>query len=221
MIDIVFSESACGSLKVAQHYGKGKYQEGCIGIIISHADGSKPTKEEVETARQEAKKKARLAWESATPLGGKTTDIYGFNLVLSVGDISENQPGIKRKQTLEHLYSVYPNDEGRQAAEEMLKRANEDLKAIRERAAAGEALRIWYSNQPDEMCGLYWFMEQLNQWNVTKKEISCGKMAGVKWLPEDGISILPCKSLCCRYLNKAVHLTGRSFKGRTHLCGPS
>jgi hypothetical protein len=176
MIDIVFSESACGSLKVAQHYGKGKYQEGCIGIIISHADGSKPTKEEVETARQEAKKKARLAWESATPLGGKTTDIYGFNLVLSVGDISENQPGIKRKQTLEHLYSVYPNDEGRQAAEEMLKRANEDLKAIRERAAAGEALRIWYSNQPDEMCGLYWFMGQLNQWSVHDGQVSIVKL---------------------------------------------
>ena len=176
MIDIVFSESACGSLKMAQHYGKGKYQEGCIGIFISHADGSKPTKEEVETARQEAKEKARLAWESATPLGGKTTDIYGFNLVLSVGDISENQPGIKRKQTLEHLYSVYPNDEGRQAVEEILKRANENLKAIRERAAAGEALRIWYSNQPDEMCGLYWFMGQLNQWSVHDGQVSIVKL---------------------------------------------
>lgn len=79
MIHIVFSESACGSLKIAQHYGKGKYQEGCIGIIISHADGSKPTKEEIKTARQEAKEKARLEWESAIPLCGKTTDIYGFN----------------------------------------------------------------------------------------------------------------------------------------------
>jgi len=151
---------------MAQHYGEGKYQDGCIGVFVSHSDGSKPTKEEVEAARREAKKKARLAWESAIPLGGKTTDIYGFNLMLSVGDVSENQPGIKRKQTLERLYSVYPNDEGRQAAEEMLKSANKALKTVRERAAAGEALRIWYSNQPDEMCGLYWFMGQLNQWKV-------------------------------------------------------
>ncbi|AZO94893.1 DUF3658 domain-containing protein [Halocella sp. SP3-1] len=166
MINIVFSESACGSLKVAQHYGKGKYQDGCIGVFVSHTNGSKSTKEEVETARREAKEKARLAWESATPLGGKTTDIYGFNLVLSIGDISENQPGIKRKQTLEHLYSVYPNNEGQQAAEEILNRANEDLKMVQERAVAGEVLRIWYSNQPDEMCGLYWFMGQLNQWKV-------------------------------------------------------
>ncbi|MEG0772650.1 DUF3658 domain-containing protein [Clostridium sp.] len=176
MIEIVFSDSACGGLKMAQHYGEGKYQDGGIGVIVSHADGSKPTKEEVEAAQREAKEKARLAWESAIPLGGNTADIYGFNLVLSVGDISENQPGIKRKQTLENLYSVYPNDEGHHAAQEMLKRVNEDLKTVQERAAAGEFLRIWYSNQPDEMCGLYWFMEQLNQWKVHGRQVSIVKL---------------------------------------------
>lgn len=36
MVDIVFSDSACCSLKIAQHHGKGEYQGGCIGIIISH-----------------------------------------------------------------------------------------------------------------------------------------------------------------------------------------
>ncbi|MDR3600399.1 MAG: hypothetical protein P4L49_07980 [Desulfosporosinus sp.] len=56
-------------------------------------------------------------------MGGNTADIYRFNLVLSVGDISENQPGIKRKQTLEHLYSVFPNDEGHQAAIEIAQKA--------------------------------------------------------------------------------------------------
>jgi len=176
MIEIVFSDSACGSLKVAQHYGEGEYQDGCIGVIVSHADGSKPTKEEVEAARRKAKEKARLAWESATPLGGNTADIYGFNLVLSIGDISENQPGIKRKQTLEHLYSVFPNDEGHQAAQEMFKRIKKDLKTVQERVAVGESLRIWYSNQPDEMCGLYWFMEQLNQWKAHLKQVSIVKL---------------------------------------------
>lgn len=176
MIEIVFSDSACGSLKVAQHYGEGKYQGGCIGVIVSHADGTKPTKEEVEVAQQEAEEKARLAWESATPLCGNTSDIYGFNLVLSVGDISENQPGIKRKQTLEHLLSVYPNDEGCQAAQEILKRVNEDLETVRKRVAAGESLRVWYSNQPDEMCGLYWFMGQLNQWKVHGRQVTMVKL---------------------------------------------
>lgn len=176
MIEVVFSDSACGSLKIAQHYGEGKYQGGCISVFVSHADERKPTKEEVKAAQREAVEKDRLAWERATPLGGNSADIYGFNLVLSVGDISENQPGIKRKRTLENLYSIYPNDEGRQAAKEILRKVNEDLKMVRERAVGGESLRIWYSNQPDEMCGLYWFMENLNQWKVPDGQVSIVKL---------------------------------------------
>lgn len=178
MIEIVFSDSACGSLKIAQHYGKGKYQSGGIGVIVSHADGSKPTEKEIEDAKRDAVEKERLAWESATPLGGNTADIYGFNLVLSVGNISENKLGSQRQEVLEQLYSIYPIDEERQVAQELLQRAKDDLKTVYDRAAAGEALRIWYSNQPDELCGIYWFMAQLNQ----LKE-RCGQVYLVK-LPE-------------------------------------
>lgn len=172
MIDIVFSDSACGSLKMAQNYGKGKYPAGSIGIIGNQT----ASQEEVESALRKAEEESRLAWERATPMGGKTADIYGFNLMLSMGDISENQPGIKRKMTLEHLYSVYPNNEGRQAAEEIFNRANENLKKIRERTVAGETLRIWYSNQPDEICGLFWFMGQLNQWKVHEEQVLIVKL---------------------------------------------
>lgn len=176
MIEILFSDSACGSLKMAQRFGEGEYQGGCMGVIVSHADGSKPTIEEIEAARREAKERARMAWEGATPMGGKASDIFGFNLMLSVGDISEDQPSIKRQQTLEHVYSVYPNNEGRQAAKEILERTNEALEAIRERASQGENIRIWYSNQPDEMCGLYWFMGQLNQWRIHDALVSVVKL---------------------------------------------
>lgn len=163
MIEIVFSDSACGSLKAAQYYGKGKYQSGGICVLFSPADGRKPTKKEVEDAQRDAEEKERLAWESATPLGGNPTDVYGFNLALSVGNISENTLGSQRQQVLEHLYSIYPNDQGSQAAQDLLQRAKANLQTVYELAAAGEALRIWYSNGPDELCGLYWLMAQLNQ----------------------------------------------------------
>lgn len=166
MMDIVFSDSACGSLKMAQSYGKGKYIGGSIAVFISHEDGGKPTKEEIKAAQKEAEEKDRLAWERTVPLGGNPADIFGFDLVLSIGDISENHPGVKRMQTLERLYSNYPNIEGQQVVREILRKANEDLKMVQERVAAGESLRIWYSNKPDEMCGLYWFMGQLEQWKV-------------------------------------------------------
>ncbi|MBC3900704.1 DUF1835 domain-containing protein [Acetobacterium malicum] len=176
MIDILFSDSACGSLKIAQHYGKEKYPVGCMSIIVSHTDGSKPSKDEIETARKEAEEKKRMAWDNATPLDGKVSDIYGFNLLLSIGDISENQLGIKRKQVLEHLFSVYPNDQEHQVAKEIFNLAIEDLKTIRERAATGETFRVWYSNQPDDMCGLYWFMSQFNQWNVNNGQVVIVKL---------------------------------------------
>jgi hypothetical protein len=110
------------------------------------------------------------------PLGGDPADICVFNLVLSVGDISEKEPGFKRKQALEHLCSIYPKDAGREAASSMLKRANGHFKKARERAEAGESLRIWYSNEPDELCGLYWFMEQLSRWEVPDKQVSMVKL---------------------------------------------
>lgn len=186
MIEIVFSDSACGGLKVAQHYGEGKYQGGCIGVFRSN--GREPTKREIKAAQREAKEKARLTWDKAIPLGGNTADIYGFNLALSVGDISENQPGTKRKQTLEHLYSVYPKDEGSQVAQEMLKRANENLKMVRERVAEGESLRIWYSNQPDEMCGLYWFLWQMNHWEMKGGQVYLVKLP--EWEVDENGNIL-------------------------------
>lgn len=187
MIEVVFSESVCGSLKAAQHYGEGKYQGG-VSVIIRRGSGSGPTKEEIEAAQRKAEEKARLAWEGAIPLGGNPADIYGYNLLLSVGDISENQPGIRRKQVLEHLYSFYPNGEGYQAAGEIFKRVNESLKTVRERAAAGESIRIWYSNQPDEMCGLYWFMGQLNQWAVHSGQASIIKLP--EWEADDNGNIV-------------------------------
>lgn len=188
MIEIIFSDSARGGLKVAQHYGEGKYQGGCMGVCVIRPDGREPTKKEIKAAQREAREKARLRWENAIPLGGNTADIYGFHLVLSVGDISENQPGIKRKETLEHLYSVYPNDEGHQLAQEMIKRVNEDLKTVRERVAAGESLRIWYSNQPDEMCGLYWFLWQLNHWETQDGQVHIVKLP--EWEVDESGNIL-------------------------------
>lgn len=39
MIEIVFGESACGSLKIAQTYGKGKYRGSAVSIFMRHEDG--------------------------------------------------------------------------------------------------------------------------------------------------------------------------------------
>lgn len=180
MIEIVFGDSACGSLKMAQHYGQGAYPGGCVGVIISRSDGKAPSNKEKRAAQREAEKKERLAWESGTPMGGNPSDVYGFGLMLSVGDISEDVPSIRRRQALERLYSVYPSNTGRNVAQEVLRRANADLKALRERMAAGETVRIWYSDQPDECCGFYWLMAQLDQWKECWGQIYTVKLPEVE-----------------------------------------
>ena len=175
MIEIVFGDSACGSLKAAQHYGKGTYYGG-IGVIISHEDRSEPTEGEIEAARREAEEKELLIWERAVPMGGKAADVYGFNLMLSIGDIAENWPGIKRKQVLEHQFSVYPADVAYPLAPDMVNRAIENLKMVSERVTSGESLRIWYSDTPDEMCEFYWFMWHMNEWETHDGQVYIVKL---------------------------------------------
>lgn len=166
MIEIVFSDSACGSLKVAQHYGKGNYIGGYTGVFISKNDGTKPTPEEISKAQQEAEEQQRLDWEHAVPIGGNPKDVFGFNLMLSVGDISADDFIGGRQKAIEALWSIYPDgpsDEPFNITDELLK----GIEAIHNRLTQGDEVRIWYSNQPDELCGLYWFMSELE--HLTKK----------------------------------------------------
>ena len=53
-IEIVFSDSACGSLKVALR--RGKLSEWVYQRFVSHANGSNPPKEKLDAAQREAEK---------------------------------------------------------------------------------------------------------------------------------------------------------------------
>ena len=82
MIEIVFGESACGSLKIAQTYGKGKYRGSAVSIFMRHEDGSVPSSDEMKKAQLQAQEQERIAWENAIPLGGKSCDVYCFDRLL-------------------------------------------------------------------------------------------------------------------------------------------
>lgn len=47
MIEVVFSESAYGSLRIAQSYGMGEYHGGATSVMILKKDGSRPTQEKM------------------------------------------------------------------------------------------------------------------------------------------------------------------------------
>lgn len=104
MIEVVFSESAYGSLKVAQHYGVGKYHGAATSVFLRGQGGAEPTKAQMQEAQKRAEERAQRDWENAIPLGGRQEDLYFISLAWSVGEISENGIGFQRREVMEKIY---------------------------------------------------------------------------------------------------------------------
>ncbi len=161
MLEIVFGESACGSLKAAQGYGKGKYLGGAVSVILHKENDAVPTAEEVQAAQTAAEERARQAWETAVPMEGENTDVYCFALALSVGDLSDDGIGAQRSKVLGQMLTRYDIEDIEAEAQRKIKKTRQDLSELMQRYTAGEPIRIWYSDNPDELCGLYWLMARL------------------------------------------------------------
>jgi hypothetical protein len=155
MVEILFSESACCGLIEAQNYGKGTFRPGAVSIFTD----KKISKKERHDFEREFMEKERINWEQAVPLGGNSKDVFCFNLLLSIGDISGNCTGERRFLEISKLYDIYPD--GTCAAKDIISKSSKNLRAVKERINSGEDIRIWYSNQPDELCGLCWFITQI------------------------------------------------------------
>lgn len=162
MIEIVFGQSASGSLKVAQGYGKGKYPGGAISVLINNTDGTNPTEEEMKVARIQAEEKERQDWEKTVNLASKREDVYCFDIALSIGDISDNGLGEQRRAVLENMLSFYYIEDVKYHVQETLKNIEKSLASVIERYVNGEEIRIWYSDNPDELCGMFWLMGQIH-----------------------------------------------------------
>ena len=113
MLNVVFSDSALGSLKVAPpplrsdgaeyrwspSLGRsvppspprrwGRWKTAATSVILLREDGSPGTPEELERAVREYEERERRAWEKAVPMDGSPGDSYGFSLCLSQGAIPQ------------------------------------------------------------------------------------------------------------------------------------
>lgn len=161
MLEVVFSQCVEGAMKVAQQYGIGSYIGGAISVIYQYDDGAEPSEEELEQMRQQAQERERRNWENAVPLGGEARDIFCFSCGYSMGDITGDGLSQQRVDSITELYSIFPN--GLPYCLKALEKARSALDTLVERASAGEEMRIWYSDEPDECCGIYWLMCQLCQ----------------------------------------------------------
>lgn len=181
VMEIVFSDSARGSLLLSQAFGRGAYPEN-RNFGVAFSDGHEPTTAELKEIQRQAGEQERRKWERSIPMQGQL-EIACFALKLSVGDISETIPGPLRQASLEKYFTCWRNGDKPWSAQTM-EQAATSLEKLRAQAAAGKPLRIWYSDCPDELCGFYWLMALLESME------NCGPVSAV-YLPhyeerEDG-----------------------------------
>ena len=158
MLEIAFSQSVQGCLRVAQRCGP----QAILGVTFVREDGMRPTRAELRTARRQAEQEIQRQQAEAVPLGGTAGDVYGFPLSLSVGPISGEPLGPERKATLARLCKA-ADPRGEAEAEALLTWTVEQFRSLLERLEQGEAVRLWYSDQPDERCGLSWLCWELQR----------------------------------------------------------
>lgn len=168
MLEILFSDSAAGSLKVGMNHGT--EIGGCFGIIATDEKGCPLPPEEIARLQQEVEETLRRNWAEAVPLKGNSRDILPFSLALDVGPIDEDGIGPLREETLARLCDLYP--QGQQAAHEMLTTARSHLAQVLDRASR-EPLRFWVSHNPAELCGLCWLLDALRPvgWEALQMQV--------------------------------------------------
>lgn len=160
MLEILFSESAASSLKLAMtHSSTIATSSAVIGVVLTDKDGGQPTKEELAAIQKKAEERHRREWESAVPIEGSPCDVYSFELGWSVGAIADDSIPA-REPVLRELLGIFPR-QGNDSAGDLLARAAANLQTVRARVAAGEGLRLWVGPWPDDWCGASWLLTQL------------------------------------------------------------
>lgn len=174
MLEVVFSDSAAGTMAVA--IGHKGFLGGATSVIIS--DGT-VSKEEIEKFQHQAEERERSGWENAIPLEGNRKDIVNLPLALSVGNISEAGICLERESALSLLLSILP-DMASEIVTELLNTSRKNYATLLEKAQNGEPIRVWVGREPDDVCGLYWLLEQLRpigfeNWMLPLWSFQCGK----------------------------------------------
>lgn len=167
MIELFFDQSTCNSLRMAMMISSGGevYTIYANNEMINQNDTTEDTIEDTSFEDGNCK-----------PISGEFSDVFGLQLGLSVGDISdrtENQHG------LAFLYEEVDDSKRKKMMADM----KADLERIHQRLISGEAIRIWYSDVPDDLCGLYWFMYQLKQWELMNVQVMTIRLP--EWIMND------------------------------------
>lgn len=161
MLEVCFSDSAKGSLALAQHcenngscaaFGFITDKKGLFAFFAKRK------------ALKECLKKQKALQKCAVSLGGKKDDIVGISFGFSEGDIQAPilLEGCPRKECFRSMFSFdkYNEHEDMESTiNEFWERCIEDLEKLKSNPSK---IRIWFDHTPDAQCGLLFLANLLN-----------------------------------------------------------
>ena len=164
MLEVCFSDSVKGALRIAQHSGMSV--SGPVSVALIGAEDMPEKEREKEIARATERARAEMEWlrERAVPLGGSWEDVVAPSFALSLGDIQEPlSENCARRELLFRWMTAEPWDEPavlEKLAQKYWESCMADFGVLTERART-EPVRIWADQSPDSLCGLLFAAELL------------------------------------------------------------
>lgn len=173
MVEVVFEDSAAGSLRQAL-VGRHKVAETGI-VLYFREEGEEPLSPEEEARLRAAERRWQQeeaqGWAESLPLPGQLRDILAFPLAHSVGEITEEGIGPQREAALRKVMGIYPSL-AEEVTQTLLALGRSSLEGLLTRAGAGEAVRVWTGPGPDDACGLAWLAHTLRPLGLEKVSVT-------------------------------------------------
>lgn len=175
MVEVVFEDSAAGSLRQA-FVSRHKVAEAGI-VLYCREEGEDPLSPEEEARLRAAERcrqqeeAQRQGWAESLPLPGQPGDILAFPLAHSVGEITEEGIGPQREAALRKVMGIYPSL-AEEVTQTLLALGRASLEGLLTRAGAGEAVRVWTGPGPDDACGLAWLAHTLRPLGLEKVSVT-------------------------------------------------
>jgi hypothetical protein len=136
MLEVVFSDSVKGSIKVAKNYDSKNMRSGAVAYI-----GEKPTRAQLEEVYE------------GQALGGSSQDVVCISFALDIGDVSGEPCGVERQGVYKKLFGMYGIDE--EECLDYFNRQKKDIEKLISYAEEGKSIRIWYNTAPYSLAGFY------------------------------------------------------------------
>lgn len=188
MIEVVFSNSAECSLRLAQTIGKGPYRHGCVGFAFE--GNRKPSRIRQWLMTRQYHRRQKQAWERAVVLPGSGSDVFAFPLGLSMGDITPEHFWENREAFLEQnaLLDLPPDasEQAKQKAQAHLETIRENLDQLCARVKSGEPMRIWIGTSADDRCVLAWLAAQMEDRGCTCSKVYVNQLPEKYDFPQGG-----------------------------------